>query len=388
MPEDGTENFDRVWERDYTDSVKWRGASRKFGRDVLPMWVADMDFPVADCITGALSRRIAHPIYGYPDHDLEVQESAARWLGQRYQWFPDPADLLLIHGVLPGLFAAVQAFTEPGDAIAVLSPVYPPFYEAAENGQRRLVRVPLVEDGHGWYRMNFLQLEKVLPQVRMLLLCSPHNPVGRVWTREELEHLVRLCSQHGVQIVSDEIHADLAGENPPHTPLPMIDGGCIYLGSATKSFNIAGIGGAFAWAGGSGKKNHYLAQLRRCRTLGMNTLAKTASQAAWDGGAGWIHALQEYLRQNAGYLDSFLRESLPGIRFRPPEFGYLAWLDLRALGLSDAAVASRLLSAGLGLNLGPDFGPEGSGFVRLNYGTPAPVLRQGMALLGKAFGQD
>ena len=385
MMDKPSEHFSKEWDRLHSDSVKWAGAAHKFGKAVFPMWVADMDFAVPKCITDALSQRIAHPIYGYPDHDLHVQESATRWMQQQYQWVPEPENFILVQGVLPGLFAAVRAFSRPGDGIIVMPPIYPPFFAAVEQNSRHLLSVPLLDGGNGRYHIDFARLEKVLDKARMLLLCSPHNPVGRVWSRDELQQVVSACRKHGVQIVVDEIHADLTHTWAVHTPLATVDPQCVLLASASKSFNIAGIGGAIAWVGEPEKKSVYLAELRRSKSLGMNTFAKVACQAAWDAGASWLLEMKVYLEKNALYLQSFLHQNIPAVHFRPPDFGYLAWLDLRSFGLSDAELHQRLLDAGLGLNAGLGFGQEGSGYVRLNYGTQCARLQHGLFLLQQAL---
>ena len=381
-------DFDIVVDRWHTDSVKWAGAEQKFGKPVFPMWVADMDFAAAPCILQALQRRLAEPVLGYPDHDAQVQQAARDWWQRRYSWAVQREEIILVQGVVPALYAAVRAFSQPGDGIVIMPPIYPPFFAAIEAQGRQLISVPLRRDADVRYEMDFAALEEKLAQSRMLLLCSPHNPVGRVWTLSELQQLVRLCQRHGVQIVSDEIHADLSCPEHAHSPLGKIDPAAIVLASASKSFNIAGLGGAVAWLRGDAQKARFVEELRRSGSLGSHTFAKSAICAAWDEGTPWLHALQEYLAENALLLQSYLGKYLPDIRFRRPDFGYLAWLDLGAWGLRDEEIESRILAAGLGLNWGPSFGAGGSGFVRLNYGTTRHQLLHGLALLRQAASSE
>ncbi len=381
---DAVFDFDALVDRRHTDSVKWAGAEHKFGKAVFPMWVADMDFPAAPCVMRALERRLAEPVLGYPDHDEMVQEAARGWWRGRYSWEVHPEEVILVQGVVPALYAAVRAFSRPDDGVIIMPPIYPPFFAAVEAQGRTLISVPLRPDATGRYSMDFAALETQLPHARMLLLCSPHNPVGRVWTRDELQQLISLCAQHGVQIVSDEIHADLAQPNHPHTPLGQLDSEAVVLAAASKSFNIAGLGGGVVWLRGAARKQTLVTELRRSGNLGTHTFAKAAMTAAWQEGAVWLQALQNYLAANAQFLQSYLKDHLPDLGFRIPDFGYLAWLDLHTWGLTDAELEARILDAGLGLNWGPSFGSGGSGFVRLNYGTPRRQLLHGLDLLRQA----
>lgn len=378
-------DFNDYVERVDSDSVKWDGVSWKFGGPVLPMWVADMDFPAAECILAALHNRLHHPVFGYPDHDDSVQKAAANWLKIRHEWHPNPDDILLIQGVVPALYAAVRAFSEPGESVIVMPPIYPPFMHSITENDRYLETVPLLSDASGFYTIDFERLERAMHRSKLLMLCSPHNPVGRTWTQAELLSMVDLSKKHNVRIVSDEIHADLSFDDHPHTPLPLLDEHSIFLGAASKSFNIAGIGGGIAWVGDPVLRKRFSEELGRSRNLGMNTFAKVASKAAWDEGFEWQSALRRYFNKNALHIHQRLSASLPDIIYQVPQGSYLAWLDLRVLGKTDAEIEQNLLKAGLGLNLGPSFGPGGSGYVRLNFGTPRKLLDQGLNLLEQAL---
>lgn len=368
-----------------SDCAKWDGVTWMFGRSVLPMWIADMDLPVADCILRALEERLKHPVFGYPDHDDSVQHAAAMWLAKRHLWNPAPDELTLIQGVVPGLYAAVRAFSEAGSSVLTMPPIYPPFMGAITDNNRKILPVPLLEEADGRYIMDFNRLDSAMKEAKLLMFCSPHNPVGRTWSREELQQLTYLANKHSVQIVSDEIHADLTFDAHPHTPMPMLDDGCIFLGAASKSFNIAGIGGAVAWVGDPAKRVRYVSELSRSRNLGMHTFAKVASKAAWLGGIDWQNSVRSHFMDNAEYIQTRFSDRLLRVRYRLPDFGYLAWVDLRPFGLSDDEISAKLLEAGLGLSLGPNFGLEGSGFVRLNFGTPRSLLEKGLDIFEKTF---
>ncbi|MCL5980041.1 MAG: PatB family C-S lyase [Gammaproteobacteria bacterium] len=379
-------DFDRVIPRRGTGALKWDGAAARFGEEVLPMWVADMDFAAPEAVQAVLAERVAHPIYGYPWGGTAALAAGANWMERRHGWRPDPAHMLLVSGVVPGLFAAVRAFTETGDGIIVMPPIYPPFLSAVREQGRELLMAPLQRDRNGRYEMDWERLEALLPRARMLLLCSPHNPSGRVWGRAELQHLGELARRQGVLVVSDEIHADLAYAEYPHIPFPSLFPDSLLLSSAGKSFNIAGIGGAFAVLADDRQRHRYAAELRRSQIHEINLFAPIAMAAAWERGGAWQEGLRTYLAANAHHLGQRLAAELPALGYRVPEFGYLAWLDLRALGLDDGAIAQRLRHAGLGLNPGPDFGPAGAGFVRLNFGAPRIVLDEGIDRLCRACG--
>ncbi len=379
-------DFDQVIPRLGTGALKWDGAAARFGKEVLPMWVADMDFAAPAAVQAALAERVAHPIYGYPCGGTAVLAAGANWMERRHGWRPDPAHMLLVSGVVPGLFAAVRAFSEAGDGVIIMPPIYPPFLAAVQEQGRELLMAPLQQDRNGHYQMDWERLEALLPHARMLLLCSPHNPSGRVWGQAELQHLGELARRQGVLVVSDEIHADLAYADHPHIPFPRLFPDSLLLSSAGKSFNIAGIGGAVAVLADERQRHHYAAELRRSQIHEINLFALIAMIAAWEEGGAWQEGVRAYLAANAHHLGQRLAAELPAFGYRVPEFGYLAWLDLRALGLDDAAIAQRLCDAGLGLNPGPSFGPGGAGFVRLNFGTPRALVDEGVARLCRAFG--
>ncbi len=367
-------------------SLKWDDAASRFGAEVLPMWVADMDFASPEAVQAALAERVSHPVYGYPSGKEAILRIAADWIEKRHGFQPDPDHLLLMNGVVSGISAAVRAFTRIGENVLVLSPAIPPFFSAVQEQERTLLEVPLRKEKNNRYEIDWPKLETLLPEARMLVLCSPHNPTGRVWDYAELYHLGSLASRHGVFVLSDEVHADLAYPGHPHTPFAQLFPDSLLLGSAGKSFNIAGIGGAFALLEDDQHRKCYAKELRRSHLDEMSLFSLTAMKAAWEKGQPWLDRLRDYLHSNASHLGQRLSTELPGIDYVLPEFGYLAWLDLRALGLEDQDIAGHLLKARLGLSPGPYFGSEGHGFVRLNFGTSRAILDEGMDRLAQAFG--
>lgn len=376
-------NFDQVISRQGTGSVKWDGARERFGGEVLPLWVADMDFAIVPSIRNALRQRLEHPIFGYPHREEAFGQAARRWWQHRYQWSVAQESLLPVSGVVPALFASVRAFTAPGDGVLVMPPIYPPFLDAVRQNQRRLELVPLRADAEGHYQMDWDALEPALARSRLLLLCSPHNPVGRVWTADELRRLSAFCQGAGVPMISDEIHADLSFQ--PHTPLAQIAPEAIVLSSAGKAFNIAGLGSGIAVCADPNRRALLRAELERSQCHHLNEMGLIAAITAWESGATWLDALRLYLQENLAFLQSALAQRLPGLGYRPPDFGYLAWLDVRRYG-DDPDIASALLEAGLGLNLGPSFGPGGSGHLRMNVAAPRVTVAEGVERLCRALG--
>ena len=378
----GSVDFDRVIPRRGTGCLKWDGAAERFGAEVLPMWVADMDFAAPDTVIADLQERLNHPVFGYPGNEGAMLQAAADWLARRHDWRPESDAIACISGVVPALYAAVRAFTRPGEAIIVMPPIYPPFMTAVEDNGRELLLAPLIADDTGHYRMNWDALEIAVQRAKLLLLCSPHNPVGRVWTPEELQRLGTLCADADCVVVSDEIHADLSQH--PHCPFPSRFPRSILLTSAGKSFNLAGLGGGVSVIPDAGLRRTFLTEVRHSQIQHTNLFALTAMTGAWRHGAEWQSALRGYLADNARFISEYLMRELPEVGYRQPEFGYLAWLDVHHYG-NDESLARHLLQAGLGLNPGPSFGPGGEGFMRLNFAAPRSVLEEGLGRLRQAL---
>jgi cystathionine beta-lyase len=373
-------DFDRIIPRVGTDALKWDGRRGVFGsEDVLPLWVADMDFAAPEAVTRALAARAAHPIYGYSLFSDAVYESLIHWLQERHGWQIERDWILMAPGVVPSLHAAVLAFAEAGEGVIVQPPVYSPFFSAVTTTGRRLIENPLAfQDGR--YRIDFDHLERCAADARLLLLCSPHNPVGRVWTEEELRELLRIARKHRLVVLSDEIHHDLVYPGQRHLPLAALadDPGDIVTAVApSKTFNIPGLGLSALVASDPARREKLRRAFDLLHVSGANPFSTTAFAAAYRNGAAWLDALMAYLAETRDEVIATLAREAPAIRAVAPEGSYLLWLDCRELGMEDDALKRFFVEqARLGLSPGSLFGQGGSGFMRLNLGAPRSVIRE------------
>jgi len=383
-------DFDTVIDRHGTDSVKWDFQEHFTGMTgLLPLWVADMDFPAPSEILGAIRRRVDHPVFGYVREPDSYYEAAAAWLARRHGWTVRREWMVSSPGVLPGLSAAILAFTRPGDGIVIQPPVYHPFAMRVKSNGRRVVENPLLLRDGAWH-MDLDGLEKVIDQgTRMLILCSPHNPVGRVWERETLAGLAEICRARGVLIVSDEIHGDLVMPGHRHTPIASLSessaANTVTLVAATKTFNIAGLGGSLSIVRDESRRTAFEAQ-QYALFSAPNAVAVAASEAAWRHGGPWLEELLVYIQGNYALLKDFLAAKLPAVRTFPLEGTYLALLDMRGLGLTEASLKERLLrDARVWLDDGAKFGRGGECMQRLNLACPRSVLVEGLERMAGAF---
>jgi cystathionine beta-lyase len=383
-------DFDTPIDRAGTHSVKYDLREAKFGRaDVLPLWVADMDFAAPPCVQAALAARVAHPVYGYTVAPQAAFEAIADWQRRRHGWDIERDWITLTPGLVPSLALAVQAFTQPGEAVVVPTPVYNPLFEAVQRNGRDLIRSPLAWDG-ARHAMDLEALAaRITPDTRLLLLCSPHNPGGRVWTRDELEALGALCERHDLLVVSDEIHADLVYPGAKYIPLasvsPELAARTVTFNSPGKTFNVAGLNTSYAIISDAHLRARYRQALHALHVEGVNLFGLTAMQAAYREGEPWLEALLAYLRGNIELACGYIAANLPRAQCAAPESTFLLWLDCRALGLSDAALRARLVDAGLGLSPGTQFGLEGGGFMRMNIALSRSRLREALNRLAKAL---
>lgn len=374
-------NFDEVIDRRGSDSLKYEFALRR-GKpaDVFPLWIADMDFRTAPCVLEALQKDVDLGIFGYTETQTPYFEAVAGWYERRFGFRTEEAWLVKTPGLVFALGVAIQAFTEPGDAVLIQLPVYYPFSETIRDGGRRVVSNTLVlKDGR--YEMDFEDFERNLVEerVKLFLLCSPHNPVGRVWTREELRKVGELCLKHGVLVFSDEIHSDFVYEGHEHFVFPTVDKRfekiSIVGTSPTKTFNLAGLQISNVFIPDEGVRAVYKRWVSAFGYSQANMLGIHACVAAYTGGGEWLFELKQYLAANLDFTRKFLRERLPGVRLVEPEGTYLLWLDCRGLGLSHEELDRRILhKAKLWLDSGAIFGPAGEGFQRLNIACPRSVL--------------
>lgn len=373
-------HFDRQMMRENTRSVKWDLRKAIFGsEDILPMWVADMDFLVPDQVKKALIKRAGHGIYGYTFTDPSLNKLVTKWLMERFQWKVGASSIIYSPGVIPTLNMAIQAFTEIGDPIMIQTPVYPPFHDSIKNNQREIVENPLILNNNK-YEIDFHDMEeKIKNGVKAFILCNPHNPVGRVWTIEELTKMAELCQKYNVLIFSDEIHADIIYSGHQHIPIASINdeiaNRTITCLSPTKTFNLAGLQVSYAVV----KKEEMRKQLEKAFHKNgihmINTMGITALEAAYTHGHQWLQELVEYLETNVELLEySFDNTEIQVIK---PEGTYLVWLDFRALGMEHEDLKNWLITkAKVGLNDGLTYGEEGEGFMRINIGAPRSQVTQ------------
>ena len=366
--------LDAPVDRHGTHCEKWDRLEKHFGRpDLLAMWVADMDFRTVPEVQKALARRVEHAIYGYTDTTDGDRRAEANWLLRRYGLKVDTEWIRYSPGVVDSLFFCVDALTGPEDAVLVQPPVYGPFYRAVELHGRRLVSSPLIRDDGGWH-MDFDGLEACFADgVRLMLLCSPHNPVGRVWRRDELKRLVDLARRYDVIVVSDEIHADFTFDGLKQTRILALDGAgsCVMLTSATKSFNLAGLRQSSIIAPDPAIRNALEKTMQRAGATTPNLFGAIAQTAAYTYGDEWMDAVVEYVRENRDFATQALRGRMPEIGCAPQEGTYLMWLDFSGLGMSHDEVRAMLTEdAHVAFTDGLFFGLEGRGWFRMNLATP------------------
>lgn len=384
-------DFESLRNRRGTACSKWDDAPSLFGgEDILPMWVADMDFAAPPVVLEALRSRLDHGVLGYPgSHQESAADAWIGWLARRQAWTVPPEHLVLAPGVVPSLQAALEAFTSPGDEILVQPPVYHPFFDLARGGGRILSESPLVERDGRW-TMDLEDLEAKARTAEALILCHPHNPVGRAWTREELEAVCRICARTGTMVLSDEIHSDLVFAPNGHIPLQSLgilapDRIATFV-APSKTFNLAGLNLSAVVLPDDRRRREFLKVFRDRGVARTNAMGLVAAEAAYAGGDAWLDALLTRLESNAGRLTSYAKGNWPGIEVRAPEATYLAWLDCRGLGLDEPSLV-RLFSrrARVGLNRGGMFGSPGRGWMRLNFATPPLLLEEGLTRIGGAL---
>ncbi len=377
-------SFDRVINRRGTGSAKWDGhAQMGIPAEALPLWVADMDFEILPQVTEAIKGRIAHEIYGYSLPTDSYYKSLQGWMQRRFNWAIEKEWILTVPGVVPAINLALQAFTRPGDAVLIQPPVYPPFANAVLGNGRKLIKNPLIRQQEG-YRIDFQDFEaKIKEGVKLFILCSPHNPVGRVWTPQELKQMADICLKYNVLIVADEIHQDLAFPGVRHYPLPSVDAAysdiSIVCTAPSKTFNLAGLQTSNIFVPNPKLRAQFEAAAR-CWGVGkVNAIGLVACEAAYTYGDQWLDEAMAYIAANKDFVRDFLAENLPEIKMAESQGLYLLWLDFNALGLSPQELESFLLTkAHLWLNQGYTFGDEGRGFVRLNTACPRSRLVKAM----------
>jgi cystathionine beta-lyase len=389
-----TLSFDRLIDRTGTDSQKFDGRQQYFGRpDITPMWVADMDFAVPECVSDALTRRAAHPVFGYTLYPESLYQSVIGWFQRRHDWTIERDWILMMPGVVPSLHACCLALAEEGDGVIVQPPVYFPFFTTVTHTRRHLLLNPLIAGTHG-YEMNFAELDVLAAEAKILLLCTPHNPVGRVWRREELRQILEIARRHDLILLSDDIHADIVLPGHRHTMLgtfadefgDFVRTNLVTAVAPSKTFNIPGLGLSSLVVPDPVKRRKILKVMELLHVSNNNPFSITAFEAAYNGGDAWLDALLVYLDGNCKLAMDFIAAHLPKIRATRPEGTYLLWLDCRGLGLDDVALRDFFVrDCGLGLSPGIVFGEPGSGYMRMNLGAPRAVVEKALAAIEAAI---
>lgn len=386
-------NFDEIIDRRNTRAFKYDYRQEYFGsEDVIPMWVADMDFRTPDFVMEAIRKRTEHEILGYTLRPESWYRSIIDWYRSRQEWDIEQDWILFSPGVVAALSMAVRAYTNEGDKVVVQAPVYHPFFSVIRDNKRQVVYNRLIEVD-GIYRMDLAGLKEALdPSVRLLLLSHPHNPVSRVWTREELLVLGEICLENNITIISDEIHSDLVFKPHRHIPLstlnPEIAALTVSCVAPSKTFNLAGLASSVVVIKNEKLRQAFSHELATGHFYMGNIFGSVALEAAYNNGHDWLDQLMEYLAGNRDMIASYIESELPQIRMSPVEATYLAWLDMRALGLNSKELRHFMTEkARIGCNDGPSFGPGGKGFQRLNFACPRPILETSLHQLGKAVGQ-
>jgi len=382
--------FDTVIDRSGTHAFKWEFRRHCRDRGIIPLWVADMDFEAPEAVRRAVRERAAHGIYGYTLLPDSYFQSVISWMARRFDWEIRKKWIVFTPGVVPALNLAVQAFTEPGDRIIVQPPVYYPFFQAVENNRRELVHNPLLTENSRCV-MDLERLRNSIDaRTRLLILCSPHNPTGRVWTPEELKELAEVCVEHDLIIVTDEIHADLVSPEHSHTPLaallPELANRIVTCTSPNKTFNIAGLQTANVIITDKDLRQRFQHAAHSAGIELANVFGVVALEAAYStGGEAWLIRLLDYLWGNYARLQDFCADRFPGLRVFPLEGTYLAWLDCRDLHPDDKKLKDILLRHGVWLDEGSKFGPGGEGSLRLNIACPRSQLAEALERMAAAF---
>lgn len=383
--------FNHVYDRSKTASVKWEMNKLVYGKDdLLPMWVADMDFKPPTQVIEAIKNRVDHGIFGYTFIPPSTGEAISDWLDHRHQWQINPAWLQYSPGVVPSISIVIRALTKPGDKVLLQSPVYTPFFDMVKRNDREVVNSQLVLK-EGRYEIDFADFERQLQEgVKLFLLCNPHNPGGRVWSEAELVKIGELCLKYNCVILADEIHSDLVFKPTRHIPIASIskelEQQVVTLIAPTKTFNIAGLQ-ASALVTANPKFRTSIGEVMHAQgAFSLNVFGIVGMETAYRYGEEWLEALLEYLSENTAIAKRYIEENIPNLSVIEPEGTYLLWIDCRALGLSDEEIKTRLLTIGkLALEPGPKYGPGGEGFVRMNLACPQELVLEGLKRLKASF---
>lgn len=387
-------NFDEIIDRRGSGCVKYEGLQKLFGRtDLLPLWVADMDFATPPFIIEAMKKRLEHPVFGYTVVPPDYWKVVSRWIEEHHQWKVEEQWMRFIPGIVKGIGLVVNVFTQPGDKVIVMPPVYHPFFLTPRGNKRQVVWNPLIRHDDGSYSIDFEQLALICDEhCKLLILCNPHNPAGIEWDRATLIRLAEFCQQHHLIVISDEIHCDMALFGHKHIPFASVSEQArdisITFQAPSKTFNMAGIVSSYAVIPNEDLRKTFFGWLDANEISSPDIFAPIATMAAYQQGEAWRKELVKYIEGNVMFTENFCREHIPAVRPLRPQASFLVWLNCRDLHLShDELVDLFVNKAHLALNDGKMFGPGGDGFMRLNVGCPRAELEQALTQLYAAVRQ-
>lgn len=384
-------NFDTIIDRSNNFAAKWSEMDKKYGtNDLIPMWVADMDFKAAPCIIDALRNRLEQGIYGYTTRPNSYNESIVNWVSRRFGWNIKSEWLVFSPGVIPAISILIQELTNEGDKIMIQEPVYSPFNSVVKDNKRELVISPLKKLEDGNYVMDYEDIESKIKDVKIFILCNPHNPVGRVWTKEELKQLGDICIKHNVKVISDEIHSDIIFKGYKHIPFASIckefEQNSITCMAPTKTFNIAGLQMSQVILPNEDDYKALDSAFARIDIRRNNAFSLVATEAAYNHGEEWLTDFIDYLEGNMDFAVDYIEKNMPKLKVRKPQGTYLLWVDFSELGLSDDEVAKFLVeNAKVALNNGPSFGIGGQGYQRINLACPRSMVEEALTRIKNAI---
>lgn len=385
-----TYDFDKVVSREQNFSAKYDERMRVFGRDdVLPLWIADMDFVTAQPIVDALTKRAQEGIWGYTARPASYFEAICDWQRRRNNWTIDPACCSHAVGVIPAIGSMIQYMTVPGDRVLVQSPVYGDFFDITQDNGRVIVENQMIPNADGTWSIDWADFEEKIKTAKMFLLCNPHNPLGIVWSREDLERMVCLSKENGVILISDEIHSDLIFNGKTHIPAaslsPEAASYVITCISATKTFNMAGLQASTTVFPNVKMKTQFDRFWRNLEIHRNNAFSLVAMEVAYREGEEWLEQVKAYIRRNFQFVHDYCEANIPGVKAHIPDATYLMWLDCRGLGMSQGDLNTFMIEkAGLGLSNGKGFAPSLEGYMRLNAACPRSVLEKAMEQMAAA----
>lgn len=384
-------NFDADVNREGTNALKYDVLEERFGRpDLLPLWVADMDFEAPPCVKEAIIERAKHGVFGYSCPSQAYYDSIINWVGKQHKWNINKEWITFIPGIVRGIAFVIDCFTKKGDKVIIQPPVYHPFSIVPTLHERELVFNHLECDGENIFRINFDLLRQQAKEAKLLILCNPHNPGGRVWTREELAEIAEICYENNLLVISDEIHSDLAFAPYTHVPFASVSekaAQCsITFMAPSKTFNVAGIVSSFGVVPNAQLRETFFHYLRRSEFNEAHLYAYVVAQTVYTQGEAWLKEAKEYIWQNIQFVDKYLQTHLPKIKAILPQASFLIWLDCKELGLSQEELVSFFVNeAKLALNNGTMFGDGGEGYMRINVGTQRQKLEQALTQLSRAY---